>query len=700
MKGFHLKAIALATAVMATPLIGFSASTPGVTLLGMGGTYLSAWADGMMPVKFTADSLTYADLQLQGNTSDSGVVSLGSGYRKQSGDAIWGAYVFYDRERSSAGGYYNVASPGVEYLTNSWRYRLNYYAPFGTKTHLVDEGWADGLGNYSYIQFSGHEELDQWGYEYESLSYGGDIDVAYRFKADDRWEVSLSPYAFDRKDESTLVGSNFKLSYYQGDYATLFIGDGYDNASHNRVFVGASFNLSGRNNDNTMSNLMMSPVYRNLDVNTTSDGLSVGERTQYSGVEEVEENNIYFIDNNNANSNQRFDSYEDGTYEHPYTSMDSVNDSGNPSDANYWVAESSANYGSTEALTLVGTQTLEGRSANFKREASASNAPTIVSSATDGDGLILNGTNTVSDIALKGGNVLDGVGITVNGDATIDSVTVGISGPNRSFQTGVELADGATATISDSTISAYSNTFSDTDSDGRSDAHAIGVKEGSNAKLTISESTINSATGSDGGSSRAVHVVSGATAMISDSTLTVSGGSGSAVMGLFADGAGTIEILNSTITSSSSAGSAYGLYASGVEAIDVSGSTITSSSSASRAYGVYARNTSENISIDDNVINVTATANDASGSATGVYVINSVGSVLIADSTFNIGSSFSRATGVEARELDPAKAGVETVTVTGDTFNIAASTLANASDILDAFAIVSSSENTVNYIIG
>jgi hypothetical protein len=475
-KGIHLKALALATALATSPILGFSNPAPGITLLGMGGPYLSAWADGMLPIKSTADSLTYADLQLEGNTSNSGIVSLGSGYRKQSSDAIWGAYLFYDRERSSAGGYYNVASPGVEYLTKTWKYRLNYYAPFGTKTHIVDQGWADDMGNFSYIEFTGHTELDQWGYKYESLSYGGDVDVAYRFQADNRWEVSLSPYVFNRNDTSTLVGANAKLSFYQGDYATLFIGDGYDNSSHNRVFVGASFNISGRNNDDTLSNLMMSPIYRNLDVNTTSNGLPVGDYTEYSGVEAVEEKNIYFIEEGNS-GNQSTAVVEDGTYENPYTNIDLINTT-TDAKAKFWMAESNSSYTSTEGtLTIGDDQTLEGRSSNYKHAASGSDTPVITAE----DGIVLNGNNTVSDITLKGSGTLDSVGITVNGNATIDGVTVGTSSENKSFTTGVELTDEATTTISDSTIKAYSNSSSVT----------YGVKADSNNALTISGSTIS-----------------------------------------------------------------------------------------------------------------------------------------------------------------------------------------------------------------
>lgn len=693
MKGFHLKAITLATVVMATPLIGFSAETPGVTLLGMGGPYLSAWADGMMPIKSTADSLTYADLQLQGNTSNSGIVSLGSGYRKQSGDAIWGAYLFYDRERSSEGAYYNVASPGVEYLTPSWKYRLNYYAPFGTKTHLVSEGWADEFGNYSYIQFSGHQELDRRAYQYESLSYGGDIDVAYRFKADDRWEVSLSPYAFDRQDESTLVGGNIKLSYYEGDYATLFIGDGYDNANHNRVFVGASFNLSGRNNDNTISNLMMSPVYRNLDVNTTTNGLPVGENTEYNAVDGVEEDNIYFIDD--SGDSERLDSSGDGTYENPFTNIDSINTT-TDEQANFWVADNGSSYTSTTgALTLSDNQTLAGRSSDYTRAAGSDETPTITAE----DGLVLNGNNTVSGITLNGDGAAEGsVGITVNGDAVIDAVTVGKNSENKGFQTGVELTDGATATISDSTISGYSNIFNDTSDNGKSNVHAYGVLTGSNSELTISGSTINSTTGSLGGSSRAVQVAGGSTATIYDSTLNASGDSGLAAMGLFAGGAGAVDISDSTIISTSS-GSAYGVYASNSESVDVSASTITSFSSGSAAYGAYIRTTSGDINIDDSVINVTATSNSATGSATGVYLYNNDGDASIIDSTFNIGSSFAIATGVDAHETDPTQFGVEAVTVTGNTFNITTSSPLLAAAISDSSSIVLSSDNTENYVI-
>lgn len=111
MQGMRLKTLVVCLA--ATLPIITHAYTPSATVQGVGGTYTSGWAEGLIPVYMNNQQLIYSDLQFEGNSTNSGILSAGSGYRQQiNSNGIAGAYLFYDRERSASESYYNVISSG------------------------------------------------------------------------------------------------------------------------------------------------------------------------------------------------------------------------------------------------------------------------------------------------------------------------------------------------------------------------------------------------------------------------------------------------------------------------------------------------------------------------------------------------------------------------------------------------------------
>ena len=550
MQGLRLKTLVVCLAAT-LPMIA-SAYEPNVTALGMGGIYTSGWAEGLIPLYKNNQQLVYSDLQFEGNSTNSGILSAGGGYRQQiNSQGIAGAYLFYDRERSASENYYNVISPGVEYLTPSWQYRLNYYAPVGTKSHLNSQGWAEDFGNTQFIVRTGNDSYDRWQTNYESLSYGADATIGYRFQTDKRWQVNLSPYAFNQTDNNTMMGANAQLNFYTNDHTTVFLGDGYDNENHNRVFVGVSFTFGGHNNDDTVENLMNSPVYRNLDVNTTSNGLPVSDYTNFGPMQQSADN-LWYVNNSDAPPGSEegygINYTGDGTYENPYSNMSAITDTNEalPDNADIRVASTGITYGlppgdgyegADTTVTLTGTQTLGGYTNNYNTLATGNDRPII-----DTTGVVLNGDNSLTGLQFLGSG---SVGVTINGNAMIDDVVIGSSTDSAtSYQTGVVNANNAgNVVITNSTINAMADS-----------ENAVGIDNESNSgDMTITNSTINVVSESAAGGGMGIfNFGNSGNLTVQDSSINVSSAfadSSSTDYGIFvgSQNSGATQIISSTI---------------------------------------------------------------------------------------------------------------------------------------------------------
>ena len=587
MQGLKLKQLVICLAAT-LPMIT-NAYEPSVTALGMGGIYTSGWTEGLMPVYQNNQQLVYSDLQFEGNSTNAGILSAGGGYRQQiNSQGIAGAYLFYDRERSASENYYNVISPGVEYLTPSWQYRLNYYAPIGTKTYLMSQGLAGDFGNTQYESWSGNARTDSTQYNYESLSYGADFTVGYRFQADKRWQVNVSPYVFNQVDNNTMMGANAQLNFYTNDNTTVFFGDGYDNENHNRVFIGVSLTFGGHNNDDTVDNLINSPVYRNLDVNTTSNGLPVNDYAEFSAPEQ--QPGFYAFVNDAATGSENL-----GTYENPYTSIDEVSSA--PSDAQIRVASTGIDYSST-SLALSGTQTMAGYTDDYMLLATGNDRPIIDSSS----GMTLNGNNSLTGLQFMGSGASNSIGLTINGSATIDDVVIGSTDLGSSYYTGIQNVNNAgDVVIKNSTINAAAN-----------DSNVIGIDNESNpGNMTITDSTINA-------------VESG-----------TSGNDAFAVNNFGNTGDLTISHSTMNAQTNDATGAAYGLQigAANPGMTTVSNSVITANNTGgdgSTATGVFNETDEQDPALV--VINDASTINVTAQNATGVSGAATVSS----DSTINI----------------------------------------------------------------
>jgi trimeric autotransporter adhesin len=663
MKGF--KQSLLAFTLCATTASTFAlAATPSATLMGMGGENFSAWADGMLPLYANENKIAYIDAQGQGSDTNAGMFSLGAGYRvAETQDNILGAYFFVDRERSSDNAYFTVLGPGVEKITPTWSYRLNGYVPIGNKKVLTSSGWASDFGYYDNVEFSGNTESDTYAYNYQKLGYGGDFSVGYHFVLDPRWEVALSPYAYRMADTNAMLGSKAQINFFTSEHSELFIGDGYDNKNHNRVFAGINISFGARTHNTDQNALMATPVYRNLNVNTTSNGIPVSDTTSY-GPEQERYDNVNFVDDENGSSGGA------GTYEDPYASIDQAT-SGSGEDTRIYVADTGTNYTSNDDITLQDGQGIYGRSDDFYAPTTGSDQATI--KFTNSDGFIATSSNDFSDITIVGGgyanpsNSNTAITINENSDSNevsqINNVNIGSTNKNTSYQTGIVMDKNSKANINNSTITGYTDRSTDDGTD------AYGIYAVQAKSLTISNSTINSNANSKEGESYAIHFNNSASnnynakLTITDSTINAINSKLWAT-GIYAEGA-IFKLSNSTVNATSSIepwgillvratssaidnsninttslepSTSYGIVGfTNNGDFTLSNSTINTNDG-DTAYGLDLEDFSGEINIHDNYIN-TAAGNDAYG-----INLENIGSISIKHNIFNIGSTYGKTT--------------------------------------------------------
>ena len=651
----------LTIALLSATNIGFSLdSTPSATVMGMLGENASTWADGMWPLYVDDNRIAYIDAQAQGASTDAGILSLGAGYRiARTPKDILGAYLFVDRARSDDKAYFTVLGPGVEKITPTWSYRLNAYFPIGDKKQLTDSGWSSDLDIYDDEYFEGHSEYDSHSNVYQELSYGGDFSIGYHFAKDTRWAASITPYAYRMKDEQAMLGTKAQISYYPDEYTEVFVGNGYDNYNHNRIYTGVSFSFGARSHNSDQQSLMATPIYRNLNVNTTDDGLATNE-TYTSGEVEERYDDVYFVDNETGSSDG------DGTYENPYADVDqAVTDSGE--DTRIYVENTGTNYQYDDDITLQEGQGIYGRSDDFLKASTGSNQTTI--EFTDSDGFIGTSSNDFSDLTILGSGYSEtgsNTAITIYADsddsevAQINDVHIGTTDSSSSYQTGIYMDDGSKAEITNSTVIAYLY-----DGEDDIDEVAIGIdSEGANT-LTVNNSTIEAIADNledDTNGSFAINMDNyGGSA--SDAMLTINNSTLNAIStqyyttGIYVAGA-TLNMNNSTINTQSP-DYPWGIWLEGETDATITNSIIdTEATNGDGSIGIYGdgeegstftltnstlitNGDEESIGVeleyydDDIYIAGNTITTDGSYEAIGVYLSEDTGTNIITNNTFN-----------------------------------------------------------------
>ncbi|MCP3175996.1 OmpA family protein [Desulfuromonas sp. KJ2020] len=441
----------------------------------------------MWPFWQTDDAIFFADLRVVLPDDSSLEGNYGLGYRKildhglpLLGEAIWGAYAFYDNRSSIYGFSFQQFTLGAELLGRNWELRANAYLPENT-SHVIDAFSTTGV------------ELDRTAVVVRTTLYetrerplhGFDVEAGYGLEFGEKntlwghagyfwFDNALTPevagprlrLAYERKDPFSLLGSSLSLGVeYQDDQVRGAQSFGFANM---RIPLGKVIQEAPPTYARAeIERRMMRPVIRDVDIVTfaqnmaktpgTEEGPSVTITDEYAVVDPETEApiDVFFVDADGTRLNGL--SVADGTQSAPMT-LAEAQQASSLSDILFLVNDAgqiASGGAESPALTLQQRQQLMGvgnlgtRLISFEglpegpeyqlAIASASGRPTL-SQASTGDVVALAGGNRLSGLNISGGSR------SIVGDG-IDSL--GLADLNvRDYATAGLALDNSTGTLS------------------------------------------------------------------------------------------------------------------------------------------------------------------------------------------------------------------------------------------------------------
>lgn len=477
--------------------------TPRIFLDGYAGNNLLGQADVLAPILLGSDSnlFVYAEGRYSYDSatwaSNPRTLSLGLGYRHIIANNLWGLYVLGDYTRSSTNKYAYIVSPGIESLGQNWDFRINGYFPIGTKDWKT-EFWADQLGDYSHVRYSGHEEYDYMYIFHEEIGPGADAEIGRKLFSIDNVLVKgfLGGYFFHFRFHKNMNGGEARITIQPTSYLQLSLNDTYDNYRHNEFLAGIQislYDLINNSNVNDIADLhrrLFDPIERNFassgsgdtavfagspDEGKPDDGDDGGnDKPKPKPEPEPERDNIWFFDATNfplTLTSATTITAEDGTYEHPFTA-DEFNQSTVDGIYAYSTAHShdgalfyfnSGTYRSYTAGTPYAPIMLHPEQSMWGREggpkgflAPATNPATVEFLGS----LKLNNETSINDLKYKNDLATTGLttGITADNvtDTEINHAIIGENSDNAGYEVGVLNKD-VPVSIKDTSINAYSS---------------------------------------------------------------------------------------------------------------------------------------------------------------------------------------------------------------------------------------------------
>jgi hypothetical protein len=390
--------------------------TPSVTFWGLGGEQFIGSGQGLIPFGGNGvNSIFYGAVEAAGSFKESNGYSAGAaaGYRKIiNNSVILGGYLFSDYNRSPAGHDFLVANPGFEVLGNIWDFRVNGYIPTTCRHWLGREELAENIGITQFEEASGHlryDHLFQW---YEEAGPGVDAEVGRLIPIPKmhglRAYVGGYHYFMDKTAEITGVES--RIVYPMTKYVSLEARDSYDSVRKNVFMSGLRITFGGYNNEDKdslgISGRLADPIEHNFGNFASANSTAVGKAYTDKGEEQLP-GSFWYYDNASLSPISSV-SIGDGSYEHPFTAIDSrsytLMTAPGPYSQNVkmYVDTGISPYdlsGMTDnRLPLPSGYSIYGRTAHFTLAAAGSQRAEL-----DG-GITAFGENNINDIQLKSQN--------------------------------------------------------------------------------------------------------------------------------------------------------------------------------------------------------------------------------------------------------------------------------------------------------
>lgn len=346
--------------------------TPRLTVIGTGGNNAAAQAEALIPLLGDNMQLWYGDLQSRYGDSKSWSGSLGTGYRRIINNAIWGGYLFADRNRTELGHNLWSLSLGLERLSETWDFRINGYLPVNNKQWQGEWQAANQLGIRDYIHFAGHTLSDRLAAYTDETAKGVDAEVGYHVNTLPGLTLTGGVYHYRYRETGNFTGVGARAEYPVTRYVGLVLSDSYDKEQHNQVAVGIKLNFGGAVTDPhqvTLSQRLTDEVKRGIGILgsgsliPTQTSLLISDRTTL-----LSDNVWFFKSGAGANA-----TVADGTYEHPFSGLEQAYVDKAGQQALLYV--SSGDYGWPAQINLQSGQTLQGRTIDFLLPANGEQRP-------------------------------------------------------------------------------------------------------------------------------------------------------------------------------------------------------------------------------------------------------------------------------------------------------------------------------------
>lgn len=438
-------------------------------LLGDGttGTTTGARGDLMVPLLGSEHGIIYGDVQGKYYRDDSWFGGIAGGFRQAFGRNILGGYLFADRSESTSHKYFWSLNPGIEAIYAQWDGHLNGYFPVGSRSKTFRSAWADDLGDYRFVSFSGHKQFDHILVDTETAGRGVDAEVGYRVQSFNNLRLALGGYYFNFHDMKEMRGIIGTIEYPFTDRISVLAQDSYDNL-HNNTFMftvrlrfGAINPTEGR---------LLEPIRRNLSTLDSGTAIPTERGWVDNGANLVEKDHIWFFKPGGEIFNAA-EGLNNCTAEKPCTNteitqseIDTIS-ALDPIDTldlatGYYLLDTSA----TERIRLNPGQSIDGRTFDFKKPAFGNERPMGVGGI-DAFGSNISNIILVNQIGYSAFafsqemyipqiTTSQRVGMRLNGNNSLVNSTIGTPNDLNGYSTGVRVDNATSALIIGSEINA------------------------------------------------------------------------------------------------------------------------------------------------------------------------------------------------------------------------------------------------------
>lgn len=423
---------------------------------GSAGTTAGSSGDFMLPVFGNANGMFYGDIQAKYYRDQSWFTGAAGGFRTLfNGKQILGGYLFVDRNTSVNDKLYWILSPGIEGINQQWDAHINGYFPFNKKKYVLGNAWADSLGDYRFVRFSGHQQFDHIFVNTEEASRGADAELGYRVSALNDVRLAVGGYYFDFPNMNNMQGVIGTVEYPLNERISVLAQDSYDNLQHNTFMLSVRLRFSNIP-DQGINDRMLDPIRRNLG--TLGSGTSIPTERAWldSGRSYIQNDRLWFF-RPGGTTYQPLAGFANCTAEHPcgntqltQTTIDSIDSL--QSDARLFLASGLYPIDpGNEFVILNQGQSIEGRTSNYLKPAQADDRPLLIGSLT------MNGYNRIANIIMdnRQGAIVttQSNAILIRGNVNlIENSMIGRPGTVSGYITTVDIRNAGYVAIRDSSI--------------------------------------------------------------------------------------------------------------------------------------------------------------------------------------------------------------------------------------------------------